>query len=96
MNVPEKYHRLHVLAQSGRSQTAAIRLHCLMCMGWESHEVKRCTMTDCPLYAHRLAEVDYRVGNRRKSTRKTPDHPGFSGAESIESPEPRSEAAPTI
>ncbi len=96
MKVPEKYHRLHVLAQSGRSQTAAIRCHCLMCMGWESHEVKRCTMTECPLYAHRGVRVDFRAGNRRIQGQKSVDDPRFSGAESIESPEPCSEAAPAI
>jgi hypothetical protein len=34
----------------------AIRLHCIECMGFQIHEVKRCTSVLCPLYPFRMGK----------------------------------------
>lgn len=36
-----------------RSMKAAIKAHCLECVGWMKEEVKLCTSLACPLYAYR-------------------------------------------
>lgn len=53
-DVPVKFRRLHDRALAGRSQAAAIRAHCLMCVGWQIDEVKKCTAPTCPLFAYRM------------------------------------------
>ena len=35
------------------SPRAAIKAHCLECMGWVRAEIPVCTSTACPLYAYR-------------------------------------------
>ena len=67
-DVPSKYRGLYDRAMRGRSRQAAIRAHCLMCVGWEWAEVKRCTAPGCPLFP-------YRTGHIKR---------GFPGAESPE------------
>ena len=52
--MPRKYRALYRRALSGRSLKASIRAHCLMCVGWDSAEVRLCTASTCPLYPHRL------------------------------------------
>lgn len=42
---------------------AAIRTHCIMCMGGDSSntptkEIRDCTMKKCPLYTYRLGGID--------------------------------------
>jgi hypothetical protein len=53
-SIPKKYRQVYERAMTGRSQAAAIRAHCLMCVGWQREEVKLCTAPDCPLYLYRL------------------------------------------
>jgi len=50
--VPPKYRKLYEQGRAGKAK-AAIRCHCLMCVGWEAVEVDRCTATGCPLYTLR-------------------------------------------
>ena len=52
--IPTKYRGLYQRAMSGKSRKAAIRTHCLMCVGWQAREVVLCTATTCPLYSYRL------------------------------------------
>jgi hypothetical protein len=63
-DVPEKYRKLYDRAMSGKSQAAAIRSHCLMCVGWQREEVNLCTGKTCPLYPFRT--------NGRKPRRFSP------------------------
>jgi hypothetical protein len=53
MDVPDRYRYMYDRAMSGRSRRTAIRLHCLMCMGWKQSDVPKCTATGCPLYPYR-------------------------------------------
>jgi len=50
--IPARFRGLADRSKEG-SRKAAIRLHCLWCMGWSSPEVRSCTMTRCPLHAFR-------------------------------------------
>lgn len=52
LDVPEKYQKLYARAVKGNAK-AAIRCHCLMCVGWSLREVNLCTATACPLYSLR-------------------------------------------
>lgn len=52
-DVPAKYRKLYERAMSGKSRNAAIRAHCLMCMGWRASDVPNCTAPTCPLYSYR-------------------------------------------
>ncbi|HUU83551.1 MAG TPA: hypothetical protein VM243_08610 [Phycisphaerae bacterium] len=56
-DVPERYRSLYRRAMTGRSRKAAIRAHCLMCCGWQSVEVEKCTARMCPLYPYRLSST---------------------------------------
>lgn len=51
--VPKKYKGMYDRAMTGRSRKAAVRLHCIMCMGWDATEVDKCTATGCPMYPYR-------------------------------------------
>ena len=53
-HIPEKYRVMFEKAATGRSRRAAIRLQCLECCGWQSAEVRRCHIKDCPLWPYRL------------------------------------------
>jgi hypothetical protein len=66
-SIPKKYRGIYDRAMTGRSQAAAIRAHCLMCVGWQREEVKLCTAPTCPLYPYRL------TGAKPKS--RTPSAP---------------------
>ena len=54
LDVPVKYRALYAKAMSGKSRRAAVRAHCLMCVGWVPEEVTKCTAPNCPLYPYRL------------------------------------------
>ena len=62
--IPTKYRGLHERAMSGKSRKAAIRAHCLMCVGWQAREVELCTAKGCPLYPYRL------ISEARKTPQK--------------------------
>jgi len=51
-DIPAKYRKLYEQGRAGKAK-AAIRCHCLMCVGWESAEVEKCTATGCPLFTLR-------------------------------------------
>src|SRR3990172_12352859 len=51
-DIPAKYRKLYEQGRAGKGK-AAIRCHCLMCVGWEATEVEQCTATGCPLYTLR-------------------------------------------
>jgi hypothetical protein len=51
-DIPVKYRKLYEQGRAGKAK-AAIRCHCLLCVGWEEAEVERCTTTGCPLYTPR-------------------------------------------
>ena len=53
-DVPDHCRKLYRRAMTGKSRRAAIRAHCLMCVGYAPSEVRRCTATACPLYPYRL------------------------------------------
>ena len=53
-HTPVKYRKLYQRAWAGHSRKAAIRAHCLECVGWLSREVELCTGTSCALYQFRL------------------------------------------
>jgi hypothetical protein len=53
-DVPKMYLKVYDRAMSGKSQAAAIRANCLMCVGWQYQEVKLCTAPACPLYPYRI------------------------------------------
>ena len=53
LDVPLKFRPMYERAMSGRSRKAAIRCHCLMCVGWLEREVELCTARNCPLYPYR-------------------------------------------
>lgn len=57
-DIPERYHAMYHRAMSGRSRKAAVRVNCLMCVGWNSAEVDRCTAKTCPLYPYRRRNAD--------------------------------------
>ena len=50
--IPERFQKLYDQGRAGKAK-AAIRCHCLMCVGWEPTEVEQCTATACPLYTLR-------------------------------------------
>lgn len=54
---PAKFRNLYRRAWSGKSRQAAIRAHCLECVGWSPREVDRCTAPACPLYEYRGARA---------------------------------------
>ena len=53
--IPVKFRGLYRRAMTGKSRKAAIRAHCLMCVGWQASEVAKCTAPSCPLYAYRMS-----------------------------------------
>jgi hypothetical protein len=56
-NIPplhnESYRRLYDKAVSGKSRSAGVKSKCLECMGWQSSEVKNCSIVACPLHPYR-------------------------------------------
>jgi len=65
--VPVKFRKLYEQARAGKAK-AAIRAHCLMCVGWEPAEVERCTATGCPLFKLRnlAAQAETETTDRAK------------------------------
>ena len=54
-DVPKRYRKVYDRAIQGKcSPRTAIRLHCLMCMGWQAKEVPQCTAPSCPLFQFRV------------------------------------------
>ena len=54
MEVPEKYRGWLKRARTGSRPLSAIRAKCLECVCWQESEVKRCHLTDCPLWLYRF------------------------------------------
>jgi len=53
LDVPNHLRAMYREAVGG-SRKAALRLHCLECVGWIPSEVEACTAPGCILYAYRL------------------------------------------
>jgi hypothetical protein len=70
-DVPKHLRDLYDRAMSGRSKSAGVKVHCLMCMGWDRKAVKECTAPGCPLYP-------YRPGGRVRAS-KGVQNPGAKG-----------------
>jgi hypothetical protein len=69
-DIPAKYRKLYEQGRAGKAK-AAIRSHCLMCVGWEANEVELCTAPGCPLYTLRnLAAQAQTEGADREKRRK--------------------------
>ena len=51
-NIPRKYTKM--IARIKTSRKAAIRMHCIECMGYDEGEVTGCTSPDCPLFRWRI------------------------------------------
>jgi len=55
----------HEILKNGKGETKivsltarrAIQAHCKECMGFNAHEVKRCTSVNCALYPFRLSST---------------------------------------
>lgn len=59
-SIPTRYQRLAKRAASGRSIKAAVKLHCIQCMGYSLKPAKVCEARVCPLWP-------YRPGTKRPS-----------------------------
>lgn len=86
-DIPAKYRKLYEQGRAGKAK-AAIRCHCLMCVGWEATEVEQCTATGCPLYTLRnlAAQSQTEAADRSKrreralaSGRRPPKRPSKGG-----------------
>ena len=64
-DVPVKYRATYERALAGKSPKAAIKAHCLMCCGWQIHEVQQCTAPDCPLFTLRKRYFARKSGPQR-------------------------------
>ena len=51
--MPEIHRVNYDKAMTGRSLKAAVKGHCLECVGWQKEEVRLCTDLACPLYPYR-------------------------------------------
>lgn len=63
LDVPAKYRKLYRRAMGGKSRKAAVRVHCLMCVGWQEREIDRCTAPGCPLYPYRSTNASEKAVN---------------------------------
>ena len=53
-DVPKRYRAHYLRSIRGEvSPRMAIKLNCLMCVGWDKEEAKLCTAPTCPLYQMR-------------------------------------------
>ena len=52
--IPKIYQNFYKQALKGKSRRSAIKIHCLMCVGYDREEVKKCTAPACPLYLYRI------------------------------------------
>jgi len=53
VDMPKTMRRLFCRAYLGRSMRAAVKAHCLMCVGYDRKEVSLCSSPECPLYPYR-------------------------------------------
>ena len=80
-DVPKRFRDLHQRAIAGKSRKAAIRAHCLMCVGWVTEEVEQCTAPTCPLYPYRStkaakqAQLDAPGSRKRSGPPRVPPRP---------------------
>src|SRR3990172_5266821 len=86
-DIPAKFQTLYLKGRAGKAK-AAIRLHCLMCVGWEPNEVDQCTATGCPLYTFRnsaaKSQAESADGAKRReraiaSGQRPPQRPAADG-----------------
>lgn len=56
--MPKMYRRAYLEAMKGKSPTAAIRAHCLECMGWSRNDIPGCTAGACALFPYRPFQGD--------------------------------------
>jgi hypothetical protein len=52
-SVPARYTPLFLRAFEGNSRTAAIKAHCLTCVGFTPKEIRGCTVWRCPMHPYR-------------------------------------------
>lgn len=52
-----KSYREYDFSKTPLTVKQAIRINCIICMGYETTEVKNCTSVNCPLYPHRLGKM---------------------------------------
>lgn len=85
--VPPQFRKLYEQGRAGKAK-AAIRAHCLMCVGWEAAEVAKCTATGCPLYELRnksaqahaeMSDREKRRARAKASGARPPQHASASG-----------------
>ena len=69
--IPDRYRKLYEQGRAGKAK-AAIRCHCLMCVGWEANEVELCTASGCPLYTLRnlAAQSQTEAADREKRRKR--------------------------
>ena len=65
--IPVKFRGLYRRAMTGKSRKAAIRAHCLMCVGWVAEEVVLCTAKTCPLHPYRLVSEAHKARQNRET-----------------------------
>ena len=70
-DVPAKYRAMYQRAMTGRCRKDAIRVHCLMCVGWNQREVELCTAPKCPMYPYRLGKLAGKDASKKSNSRKT-------------------------
>ena len=52
--IPALYRTGYLRAAAGTAPIrAAVKAHCLECMGWDRSEITRCTALACPLWCYR-------------------------------------------
>lgn len=68
---PGQLRKLYRQGRAGKAK-AAIRCHCLMCVGWEAAEAELCTATGCPLYTLRnlAAQAQTEAADREKRRKR--------------------------
>jgi hypothetical protein len=79
-DIPERYRVLYRRAMTGQSHKAAIRCHCLMCVGWEWSEVKRCSAPGCPLLPYHTGHIKRVFSGSESPERAQDDFPVGSAA----------------
>lgn len=52
-DIPKIYRKTYDTAMQGKSRTAGVKAKCLDCTNWQKEEIKKCTVSDCPLYPYR-------------------------------------------
>lgn len=54
---PASTRKAYLRAVRGRSRKAAIRMRCIMCVGYKISDVAACTDDVCPLWPYRMGDV---------------------------------------